>query len=74
MSTSVPQMEDKVPVVRYVPTMVVVRLAAVAKLVICFLDIAVLVGPILIILIKAIKCMLTCTCMRDMRNLFSIIS
>ena len=47
MSTSVPQMEDKVPVVRYVPTMVVVRLAAVAKLVICFLDIAVLVGPLL---------------------------
>ena len=66
MSTSVHQMEEKVPVVRYVPTMVVVRLAAVVKLVSCFLDIAVLVGPLLIILIKAIKNMYTCTCMCDM--------
>ena len=66
MSTSVPQMEDKVPVVRYVPTMVVVHLAAVAKLVSCFLDTAVLVGPLLIILMKARKHMYTFTCMCDM--------
>ena len=66
MSTSVLQMEEKVPVVRYVPTKVVVHLAAVAKLVTCFLDIAVLVGPLLIILIKAIKYIYTFTCICDM--------
>ena len=66
MSTSVIQMEEKVPVVRYVPTMMAVHLAAVAKLVTCFLDIAVLVGPLLIILMKAIKYIYACTCMCDM--------
>ena len=35
MSTSVHQMEGKVPVIKYVPTMVVAHLVAVVKLVTC---------------------------------------